>query len=267
MTRQPDNAILCSKVHSIICLDGNFEQKHCTTTGLPINLPYTYFLSDKEIQLADQHVEACRKSKIPKKKPRLLDVDPALSQALEDDHIEIGLPLPNSSYDGCERSYIAADERNRKSDTGVFDVTGLMAAVCRHDRVLFILNITSAGEKQAYAIALLQKVLNGLPSHWRLGVLYDIGCQLDRSIKKVSHMLLGVSLSSINPFSSSIISHNSLNALSGLSQYSTPLDINGHASVFTTLRNEKDLGSLMEKGVSVAGHSSKNLYPYAESLG
>lgn len=99
--------------------------------------------------------------------------------------MEPGLPLPTSAYEGCEQSYVAADERNQKSSTGAFGVTGLMGLVCRHDRVIYLADITTAGEKQYYTIALLQKLFKGLPGYWKLGVLYDIGCQLHRSTKKV----------------------------------------------------------------------------------
>ncbi|KAI0245088.1 hypothetical protein BJV78DRAFT_1141541 [Lactifluus subvellereus] len=44
--------------------------------------------------------------------------------------------------------------------------------------------MTSAGEKQYYAVALLRRLFEHIPSHMTVGVLYDIGCQLHRSCKK-----------------------------------------------------------------------------------
>ncbi|KAI0337661.1 hypothetical protein BDW22DRAFT_1339467, partial [Trametopsis cervina] len=44
--------------------------------------------------------------------------------------------------------------------------------------------ITSAGEKQHYALALLQCLFRHIPDHHTVGVLYDIGCQLHRSCIK-----------------------------------------------------------------------------------
>ncbi|EDQ98102.1 uncharacterized protein LACBIDRAFT_310933 [Laccaria bicolor S238N-H82] len=44
--------------------------------------------------------------------------------------------------------------------------------------------MTSAGEKQHYALVLLERLFNHLPSTARVGVLYDIGCQLHRSCVK-----------------------------------------------------------------------------------
>ncbi|KAF9504969.1 hypothetical protein BS47DRAFT_1374344 [Hydnum rufescens UP504] len=59
-----------------------------------------------------------------------------------------------------------------------------MAVICRHDRVLRMVNMTTAGEKQYYAVALLSSLFEELPSWWRLGVLYDIACVLHRSMSK-----------------------------------------------------------------------------------
>ncbi|KZT31656.1 hypothetical protein SISSUDRAFT_994830 [Sistotremastrum suecicum HHB10207 ss-3] len=44
--------------------------------------------------------------------------------------------------------------------------------------------MTSAGEKQYYALALIKKVFEHLPDDAKIGVLYDIGCQLHRSCVK-----------------------------------------------------------------------------------
>ncbi|KIK73706.1 hypothetical protein PAXRUDRAFT_177673 [Paxillus rubicundulus Ve08.2h10] len=59
-----------------------------------------------------------------------------------------------------------------------------MAMLCRHDRVLWLVNMTSAGKKQHYALALIQRLFNHLPSDMSVGLLYDIGCQLERSCRK-----------------------------------------------------------------------------------
>jgi hypothetical protein len=56
--------------------------------------------------------------------------------------------------------------------------------LCRHDRVLWIANLTSAGEKQHYALALLDCLFQHLPPQMTVGLLYDIGCQLERSCRK-----------------------------------------------------------------------------------
>ncbi|KAI6041026.1 hypothetical protein EDC04DRAFT_2867374 [Pisolithus marmoratus] len=44
--------------------------------------------------------------------------------------------------------------------------------------------MTSAGEKQHYALALVKKLFEHLPSTMTVGLLYDIGCQLECSCYK-----------------------------------------------------------------------------------
>lgn len=103
---------------------------------------------------------------------------------VEEDKYEGPLRVPNSVLDGCESSFKAADEQREKASTNFFEDTGLMALICRHDCVLWIANMTSAGERQHYSLALLRKLFQHLPTSYRMGVLYDIGCQLHRSCYK-----------------------------------------------------------------------------------
>ena len=100
------------------------------------------------------------------------------------DGFEPGMRVPTSVLDGCNNSFIAADERRTKASTEYFVDTGLMALLCRHDRVLWLANMTSAGEKQHYALALIEQLFQNLPDDATVGLLYDIGCQLHRSCLK-----------------------------------------------------------------------------------
>jgi hypothetical protein len=84
-------------------------------------------------------------------------------------------------YDECERSFKAADERKFKSNKKGYSETAIMALVCRHDHILYMLNMTSPGEKRHYVVTLLRQLFGDLPENWRIGLLYDIGCQLHRS--------------------------------------------------------------------------------------
>ena len=59
-----------------------------------------------------------------------------------------------------------------------------MALLCRHDRVLFLVNMTTAGEKQYYAFALLKELFDQLPPDATVGLLYDIACSIHRSCVK-----------------------------------------------------------------------------------
>ena len=72
-----------------------------------------------------------------------------------EDLVEKEMCVPVLVLDGCGQSFIAADERREKASTQFFADTGLMALLCRHDHVLWLINLISAGEKQHYALALL----------------------------------------------------------------------------------------------------------------
>ena len=91
---------------------------------------------------------------------------------------------PDEVLDECEASFKAADERRQKASTKFFTDTGLMALLCRHDRVLWLATMSSAGEKQHYALALIRRLFRHIPCDAVVGILYDIGCQLHRSISK-----------------------------------------------------------------------------------
>ncbi|KAI6166165.1 hypothetical protein EDD17DRAFT_1774678 [Pisolithus thermaeus] len=92
--------------------------------------------------------------------------------------------VPVSVLDGCGDSFHAADENWKKASTNFFADTGLMALLCCHDHVLWLVNMTSAGEKQHYALVLLKYLFEHLPTTTTVGLLYDIGCQLECSCHK-----------------------------------------------------------------------------------
>lgn len=102
----------------------------------------------------------------------------------EDGFEHEGLQVPKSALKGCEASFTAADEERVKGSTQFFSSTALMSLLCRHDRVLFVANMHSAGEKQHYVLVLIETLFQHLPPTTRVGILYDIGCQLHRSCLK-----------------------------------------------------------------------------------
>lgn len=71
-----------------------------------------------------------------------------------------------------------------KGSMQFFDVTAKMALLCRHDRPLFVANMHTAGEGQFYILALLANLFENLPSTTVVKLLYDVGCQLNRSCEK-----------------------------------------------------------------------------------
>ncbi|KAJ7166575.1 hypothetical protein C8R43DRAFT_946120, partial [Mycena crocata] len=71
----------------------------------------------------------------------------------EEDNYEIETQGATSVLDGCQSSFKAADEKREKASTKFFDDTGIMGLLCRHDRVLWLVNMRTAGEKQYYVLS------------------------------------------------------------------------------------------------------------------
>ena len=162
-------------MHCILCLDGSFEQKRCNCAGSgdqPIPTTQCFFIPESRVTEMREYVEKQRNIK-------------TANQMDDEDTIIPGLPMANHIFDSCTSRFVAAKETNKKAEASIFSDTGLMALTCRHDRVLFMVNLRDAGEKQYNVLALLKQLFLELPSDWHVGVLYDIGCQLHKSIKKV----------------------------------------------------------------------------------
>ncbi|KIJ30222.1 hypothetical protein M422DRAFT_187417, partial [Sphaerobolus stellatus SS14] len=159
--------------HIIVCIDANFTQK-CQKPKYDdpvLEHPSSYFLPEDELAEMERLVEEKRQLKGTKATAALL------REMLKSF-------LPDDVLDECERSFIAAQEATAKASGKYYVDTGLMALVCRHDRLLWIVNLTTPGEKQYYAFALISRLMGEIPGHWRIGLLYDIACQLERSMLK-----------------------------------------------------------------------------------
>ncbi|KAG2114674.1 uncharacterized protein F5147DRAFT_743849 [Suillus discolor] len=150
----------------IVCIDVCFTQKHSTNPhGATGNDPPNPTLCRGE----------SRQARASRAEP-------------DKDCYEEGMHVPVSVLNGCGDSFITADKKREKASTRFFIDTGLMALLCRHDRVLWVANLTSAGEKQHYALALLDRLFKHLPAQMTIGLLYDIGCQLEWSCRKWKFM-------------------------------------------------------------------------------
>ncbi|KAG2106897.1 hypothetical protein BD769DRAFT_1630671 [Suillus cothurnatus] len=164
----------------IVCIDACFTQK-CSTNPRsassidPPNPTPTFFLSNDDVKAMEDFVNSCRGERRRTRASRAQE---------EEDRYEEGMRVPVSVLNGCGESFVAADEKREKASTRFFTDTGLMALLCRHDRVLWLANLTSAGEKQHYALALLDQLFKHIPPQMTVGLLYDIGCQLERSCRK-----------------------------------------------------------------------------------
>jgi hypothetical protein len=169
-------------VDVIVCIDACFTQKRSRNPwGAeghdPPNPTSSVFIPSETVTQMEVHVERCR-SKGKERGQRVL------RPSEDEDRVEEGMRVPASVLDGCGESFVAADEKREKASTHFFADTGLMALLCRHDRVLWLVNMTSTGEKQHYALALIQQLTQHIPDDMRVGLLYDIGCQLERSWRK-----------------------------------------------------------------------------------
>ncbi|KAF8157734.1 hypothetical protein K438DRAFT_1986349 [Mycena galopus ATCC 62051] len=122
-----------------VCCDRCFTQKRRLNTGGrdPCRThPDTVFVPESTASKMAAHVESIRPAK-PK---------PGKQQWMEEE--------PD-----------AADENREKASTRFFEDTGLMGLLCCHDRVLFLVNMCSAGKKQYYMLALLEMLFQHLPSN------------------------------------------------------------------------------------------------------
>ncbi|KAJ6574166.1 hypothetical protein B0H19DRAFT_856491, partial [Mycena capillaripes] len=174
-------------VDLIVCLDACFTHKRRTSTSDPPRRhPCTHFIPEADAKATDAYVNETRGSFGPaeprskKSKTKM----PSAAEETEDGYEHPDLLLPRSVLDACEASFKAADEKRAKASTDFFDDTGLMALLCRHDRVLWLVNMQTRGEQQYYVIVLLETLFQHLPRDIALGVLYDIACTLERSCRK-----------------------------------------------------------------------------------
>ncbi|KAI6037646.1 hypothetical protein EDC04DRAFT_2868602 [Pisolithus marmoratus] len=172
-----------SDVDAIVCIDACFTQKRRSgQPDDPVNPTATVFLSPEDIQAMECEVDGLWKSKSANQ--RRSGQASKRNHGDEGDVFEEGMRITTSVLKGCNDSFTAADERCQKASTQFFSDTGVMALLCRHDRVIHLANMTSAGEKQHYALALIRSLFGHLPSNFRVGLLYDIGCQLEQSCRK-----------------------------------------------------------------------------------
>lgn len=131
------------------------------------------FLSEAELNAARDHVEESR------------------AHTKANPSRRTSTSVPGGALDECRDSHHAAQERADEDNTGKYKSKGLMAMVCRHDIPIFLCDIQTPGERQYFGIALIRKLASLLPSDATIGVLYDIACQMDRSVSLVcpSHII------------------------------------------------------------------------------
>ena len=165
----------------LVALDACFTQKRTKDQNNPGNRDHpqhhhaSAFLSEVDVIAMEEYVSKQRAARASRKAPQTNE---------EDEGFEYGLKVPTSVLNECRESFKAADEKREKASTQFFADTGLMALLCRHDQVLWLVSMTHAGERQHYALALIQRLFEHIPRHMTAGILYDVGCQLHRSCLK-----------------------------------------------------------------------------------
>ncbi|KAJ7773711.1 hypothetical protein DFH07DRAFT_952753 [Mycena maculata] len=164
-----------------VCADACFTQKRRrkgSRRDPPRSHPRTVFVPEPTANKMSVYIEEVRPptARAPAKCAR--------QDEAEDEYEDVTLRVTRSVLDECKSSFKAADEKREKASTKFFDDTGLMGLLCRHDRVLWLVNMRTTGEKQYYVLVLLETLFQHLPSNIRVGVLYDIACQLHRSCVK-----------------------------------------------------------------------------------
>ncbi|KAJ7289894.1 hypothetical protein C8J57DRAFT_1214211 [Mycena rebaudengoi] len=154
----------------MVCTDACFTQKKKKTPRDPPKThPTTRFNPEVQAAAMESYVDAVRTTKKTKKqRTTVMEVDE------EEDSYEPHMNLPRSVLDACQSSFKAADEKREKASTQFFEDTGVMALLCRHDRVLWLVNMHSAGEKQFNVLVLLETLFQHLPLDITVGALYDI---------------------------------------------------------------------------------------------
>ncbi|PLW47760.1 hypothetical protein PCASD_04377 [Puccinia coronata f. sp. avenae] len=139
----------------IIAMDGNFQQRH-------------YAHASKDNPSEDQYPPVF----LP---PSLVNTMAAEVEATEANVGPIEAP--------CAESHKTADDSRDATTWEKCDDSGLFASACRHDVPLVFTNIYKTGEKLYYPVSILGKIFQDFPQS-KIGILYDIGCQLETHIKR-----------------------------------------------------------------------------------
>ncbi|KAJ7687669.1 hypothetical protein B0H16DRAFT_1670060 [Mycena metata] len=152
----------------MVCIDACFTQKKKKSQRDPPKFHHnTHFVPESVASQTEEYVDSVRQQQKKKtKRPKTTEMVDE-----EEDGYEHGLLLPRSVIDGCEA-------------TDFFEDTAVMALLCRHDRVLWVVNMHSAGEKQFNVVALMETLFQHLPHNIRVGLLYDVACTFERSCRK-----------------------------------------------------------------------------------
>ncbi|KAI7952099.1 hypothetical protein MJO28_007783 [Puccinia striiformis f. sp. tritici] len=139
----------------VLSLDGNFQLRHHKRAGrqsAPLVTP-EIFVQPRELDDVKEYItQQERLHRITKKADKFAD------------------------------SHKAGNDVWNESTWKACDDTGIMGSCCRHDSVVFLANIHGTGENRALPLAILKRFLASVGEDRPVGVLYDLGCSLDKYI-------------------------------------------------------------------------------------
>ncbi|KAG2021067.1 sentrin-specific protease [Coprinopsis cinerea AmutBmut pab1-1] len=154
-----------------VATDANFSQRHLRSVGTCSKIFKRQRLIPKEeVDRVGELIERARNGERKEREPE----------------------VPDEAIDNCQSTHEAGDGSKAKTNSDHFDDTGMAALICRHDIPIFIVNIDTPGEQHKYALAMVTRLLTLLPSNATVGVFYDVGCVVDRSLKQVRNVELAL---------------------------------------------------------------------------
>ncbi|POV99957.1 hypothetical protein PSTT_13447 [Puccinia striiformis] len=139
-----------------VSLNGNFQQRHQKVAGrnvIPLNTPHMF--------------------------TQPADLDEIKEYISNQERIH----KVNKKADKCSASHKAGNDNRNETTWKACDDTGLMGACCRHDAVIHLANIHGTGENRALALVLLERIIKTVEADRPIGVLYDLGCALDKFVQ------------------------------------------------------------------------------------
>ncbi|KAF8834752.1 hypothetical protein BDN67DRAFT_985105 [Paxillus ammoniavirescens] len=140
---------------------GHTERSLCDWSK---NSTGTVFLSQSDLEKMEHDVEDLRNPPHASKQTARRKGKHVVGEV--EDTYEEGMRILTSVLDGCNDSFLVADEKHLKASTRFFVDTGIMALLCHHDCVIHLANMTSAGEKQHCALVLLKALFDQLPNNF-----------------------------------------------------------------------------------------------------
>ncbi|OAV86997.1 hypothetical protein PTTG_02018 [Puccinia triticina 1-1 BBBD Race 1] len=98
---------------------------------------------------------------------------------------ELQIDPETDGLDRCTQQHTAADDVRNGQTWKECDETGLFGMACRHDQMLRMINIVQSGEKAYYPMTMINNLITKTkqcPERQKLGILYDIGCNIEKGI-------------------------------------------------------------------------------------